>query len=336
MNKRKLGISRRGLPRIAVFAWVVGCLGSPTAAAGTARSYAVVDTGQEYCYDLNRAVEFPEAGRPFYGQDAQYNVNQPSYTDNDDGTVRDNVTGLEWTQVPAERMTYHQAVSGAARCRAGGYFDWRLPTIKELYSLVQFSGTDPDPMSVDTTGLAPFIDASFFRFQYGDPSRRERIIDAQYASSTRYASTTMNGMETVFGVNFADGRIKGYGLRTPRGEKTFYVLYVRGNPDYGTNHFKDNRDGTITDQATGLTWVKADSARGMPWPTALQYAENMELAGHSDWRLPNAKELQSIVDYSRSPDTTGSAAMTRSSTLPKSQTKVAERISRSTGPAART
>ena len=47
----------------------------------------------------------------------------------------------------------------------------------------------------------------------------------------------------------------------------------------------------------------------MDWPAALEYAEGLDLAGHSDWRLPNAKELQSIIDYTRSPDTTGSAAI---------------------------
>jgi hypothetical protein len=47
----------------------------------------------------------------------------------------------------------------------------------------------------------------------------------------------------------------------------------------------------------------------MNWEDALDYAENLELAGYSDWRLPNAKELQSIIDYSRCPDTTDSAAI---------------------------
>ena len=119
----------------------------------------------------------------------------------------------------------------------------------------------------------------------------------------------MGGARTMFGVNFADGRIKGYPVRSPRGEKTFHVLYVRGNPDYGKNRFRDNGDGTISDEATGLTWMQTDSGKGMDWPSALEYAESMEFAGHADWRLPSAKELQSLVDYTRSPDTTGSAAI---------------------------
>ena len=47
----------------------------------------------------------------------------------------------------------------------------------------------------------------------------------------------------------------------------------------------------------------------MNWKDALEYAENLNLGGNNDWRLPNAKELQSIVDYSRSPETSNSAAI---------------------------
>jgi hypothetical protein len=144
----------------------------------------------------------------------------------------------------------------------------------------------------------------------GDTSVGDRIIDAQYWSSTEYVSTTMDGAATVFGVNFADGRIKGY----PRdagidGPKTEFVLYVRGGMNYGVNSFVDNGDGTITDNATGLLWMQTDSGQGMNWQDALAYCEALSQAGYDDWRLPNAKELQSIVDYSRSPATTDSAAI---------------------------
>jgi hypothetical protein len=272
-------------------------------------AYPIVDTGQLHAYDDRSAIEFPKAGNPYCGQDAQYTANAPSYKDNGNGTVSDLVTGLMWTQDPGEKTTLNEALANAKKCRTGDHSDWRLPTIKELYSLIQLNGTDPDPMSTDTSGLKPFIDTHFFKFQYGREEMGERIIDSQYASSTKYVSTTMGGNETMFGVNFADGRIKGYPSKSRRGEGKYYVLYVRDNPDYGINKFKDNGDGTITDEATGLTWMKADSGKGLDWPTALEYAEGMEFAGHSDWRLPNAKELQSIIDYTRSPDTTGSAAI---------------------------
>ncbi len=74
----------------------------------------------------------------------------------------------------------------------------------------------------------------------------------------------------------------------------------------------DNGDGTITDNATGLIWTKSDSGTGMNWQEALAWVQTKNAAnylGHSDWRLPNAKELQSIVDYTRSPDTSGLAAI---------------------------
>ena len=282
-----------------------------TQTAPAKTTYPVVDTGQVHCYDDQNAIEFPKLGKTYYGQDAQYSANPTSYKVNDDGTVSDLVTDLMWQQDPGEKKTFDEAVADASKCRTGGYKDWRLPTIKELYSLIQLNGTDPDPNSDDPSVLTPFIDDSVFKFTYGKEEDGDRIIDSQFASSTQYVSTTMGGNKTLFGVNFADGRIKGYPIEDRRrgGQKTFYVLYVRGNTDYGINQFKDNKDGTITDETTDLTWMKADSGKGMDWPIALEYAENFELAGYDDWRLPNAKELQSIIDYTRSPDTTDSAAI---------------------------
>ena len=282
--------------------------------------YAIVDSGQVRCYSDDREIEFPKPGAGWFGQDAQYAGRQPSYRNNGDGTISDLNTGLMWQADPGAKKTFSQAVAGAAKCKLAGYRDWRLPTIKELYSLILFSGTDPDPMSSSTASQKPFIDTKYFKFKYGDTAKGDRIIDSQFATCTRYVSTTMRGDATMFGVNFADGRIKGYPMKNPRTGKGkgFHVLYVRGAKSYGKNKFKDNRDGTVTDAATGLTWMKVDSGAlkagrkkdgKLNWKEALNWAENLKYAGHSDWRLPSVKELQSIVDYSRSPATTNSAAI---------------------------
>ena len=275
-------------------------------------SYAVVDTGQEKCYDDSREIACPQPGEAFCGQDAQYQGRQPAYQDNRDGTISDLTTGLMWQKTPGNKVTYAEAVAAAKDLYLGGYDDWRLPTIKELYSLILFSGTDPAPESIEPA--VPFIDTRYFDFSYGDVSAGERIIDAQYWSSTEYTGTTMHQAETVFGVNFADGRIKGYPRDTGfRGEPmTAFVRYVRGNPDYGISGLIDNGDGTVTDNATGLMWSIDDSGIGMNWQDALAWVQQRNeenYLGYNDWRLPNAKELQSIVDYARSPQTTDSAAI---------------------------
>ncbi len=272
--------------------------------------YQVVDTGQTTCYNDTVGIECPGAGEAFSGQDAQYAGAQPRYVDNGDGTVTDMNTGLMWQQDPGAKVTYLEAVSGAEALELAGHADWRLPTIKELYSLIVFSGVDPSGQETEESAV-PFIDTDYFIFQYGGANAGERLIDAQFWSSTGYVATTMRDAATVFGVNFADGRIKGYprdigGRGTPMTE---FVRYVRGNPDYGVNDLVDNGDGTITDRATGLMWMQADSGAGLDWEEALAYCERLEHAGHDDWRLPNAKELQSIVDYTRSPKTTSSAAL---------------------------
>ncbi len=299
---------------------------APDPPDATTVSYPIVDTGQAACYADSNAITCPAAGAAFYGQDAQFAGNQPSYTLSADGlTVYDNVTGLTWTQSPDldgdgdidadDKLTFAQAQAYPDTLNSqayGGYTDWRLPTIKELYSLIDFRGGDPSSYSgSDASALVPFIDADYFAFGYGDAAAGERIIDAQYWSSTQYAADTPD--DKVFGVNFADGRIKGYpSTLAGGGPFAAYVRFVRSDADYGVNQFADNGDGAITDVATGLMWTQADSGAGLSWEEALAWVQTMNsqnYLGYSDWRLPNAKELQSIVDYSRSPDTTGSAAI---------------------------
>lgn len=297
-------------------------------------SYPVVDTGQHACYGAIgnvRLTACPAPGARYYGQDAQYSANESSYTDNGDGTVTDNVTGLMWQKSFTDDVAWSDAAGLAAKADTGGYRDWRVPTIKELYSLIDFSGStgtgrpdSPTPPS----DAAPYIDIQAFDFEYPSqswalPGAGSRYIDAQYISSTVYTGTTMRGVRTFFGVNFADGRIKGYPLEGGP-NRGWDLRLVRGPRDYGVNNFADNGDGTVSDSATGLMWMKADSGDTaftgavadnhypdgrMDWPEALAFCEASSHAGYSDWRLPNAKELQTIVDYSRSLQATRSAAI---------------------------
>ena len=276
-------------------------------------SYKIVDTGQEECYDTINTIPVPQQGDPFYGQDAQHQGFQPAYVDNGDGTITDLNTNLMWQKyLLDDKFTYSEALVAADTFSLAGYNDWRLPTIKELYSLIDFSGST----GMSASGSVPYINTDYFEFRYGgvlDPG--ERFIDAQYATSTEYQGTTMNNEQTMFGVNFADGRIKGY----PQ-TKDFEVRYVRGNEEYGINDFFDNGDGTISDNTTGLMWSESGSENGMNWEDALAWVQqkNSEnYLGYNDWRLPNAKELQSLVDYMRSPTATNSAAISSLFSVPE-------------------
>ncbi|MBM4387567.1 MAG: DUF1566 domain-containing protein, partial [Deltaproteobacteria bacterium] len=63
--------------------------------------------------------------------------------------------------------------------------------------------------------------------------------------------------------------------------------------------FNDNGNGTVSDSGTGLMWQKATAPGTYKWKDALKYCEDLTLAGYSDWRLPDIKELSSIVDDSK-------------------------------------
>lgn len=269
-------------------------------------SYPIVHTGVTQFYNNNAEISAPTLGTSFYGQDANYQSRMPSYTHNGDGTITDNISGLMWEQSMGDKISFTEALTKASQSALGGHNDWRVPTIKELYSLIQFTGH-----LSHGTPIILYIDVNYFEQSLGDESLGERNIDAQTWSSNEYVGRTMNNDETIFGVNFIDGRIKGYPKYHPGtgNANLMYFRMVRGNTDYGNNNFVDNGDGTISDLATGLMWQKNDNETGVDWEDALSYAQTLKTAGYEDWRLPNAKELQSIVDYSRSLQTTNTAAI---------------------------
>ena len=60
----------------------------------------------------------------------------------------------------------------------------------------------------------------------------------------------------------------------------------------------DNGNGTVTDIGTGLVWQQGEPG-AMTWGNAISYCEGLSLDGHSDWRLPNVKELESLTDDTR-------------------------------------
>ncbi|WP_153913784.1 DUF1566 domain-containing protein [Shewanella sp. TC10] len=158
----------------------------------------------------------------------------------------------------------------------------------------------------------PYLNTTYFDFEYD----RRRPFAGAFWSSTVYNKgavqnvTIHGGLQGGFGFNFADGHIKSYetglffnGTTIQKSDHMFvpgnYVRAVRNTTSLYNMDYIDNKNGTITDQSTGLMWAKSDSGKKMDWVKALEYAETASLAGFIDWRLPNAKELQSLVDYEK-------------------------------------
>jgi len=295
--------------------------------------YNVVDTNQTECYNSTTGATRTCTGA---GEDAEHDGLQPNYTSysvvSGEDVVLDNNTGLMWQASSDtdgvsgldinDKMTPAEAVSYCEALDYGSYSDWRLPNIKELYSIYLMSGMDlsgkpgatSNGTTVDHTGIEPFIDTAYFDIGYGDTSAGERAIDGQYISSTDniaqdYSGITYAWEDTTFGVNFVDGHIKPY-ERYASGavDAAYYVRCVRGNPDYGNNDFSDNGDSTVTDNATNLMWEQGDS-HSNDFDDAMSVCSSATTGSHSDWRLPNAKELQSIVDYSNAPGITGNPSI---------------------------
>jgi len=244
-------------------------------------TYPIVDTKQGFCYNDSVKIEYPNKGEDYYGQDSQYEGIQPSYTNNGDGTITDNITGLIWAQdQSSQTMQWSQASPYCESLTTGGYNDWRMPTVKELWSLRDFS-----------TGW-PWIDTTYFNLSGDGTQMNEHHswTSNLYLVESEYQNEQVQG-DPAWIVNDWTGHIKAMsGAR--------FVRAVRGTTTYGKNAFVDNGDGTVTDIATGLMWSQDDNGEQIYWKEALAYAESATLAGFNDWRLPNIKELQSIADYS--------------------------------------
>ena len=252
--------------------------------------FPVPDTGQTRCYNNTNEITCPQPGERFYGQDAQYTMNPPSYIKLDGNgnelpasatswaMVTDKATGLIW-EVKTDDGSVHDKdnvynwqnacdlfVAQVNDSKFGGHADWRLPSIKELASIVNLGTYEP---AVDTT-LFPNTVSSYFW------------------------SGTANGHfpDGAWSLDFEDGSV------SPASDKNYtnYVRCVRGGSPGTLKPLTNNGDGTVTDNTTGLMWQQATAPGAYSWEEALSYADNLTYAEYGDWRLPNLKELQSITD----------------------------------------
>ena len=133
------------------------------AGAGWAAQAHVPQTGQELCYDSDGNEIFCRGT----GQDGDLQegvpIPTPRYTDKGDGTIKDNLTGLIWLKnanCPKEKRDWPTALDDVASLNSTGKMnghdcgdgsgrkgshstDWRLPNIRELFSLVDFAFSSP-------------------------------------------------------------------------------------------------------------------------------------------------------------------------------------------------
>lgn len=224
------------------------------------------DTGQTTSYTTT------------FGEDNDYNINPQMFTNNANGTITDEVTSLMWQQVDGGEMTIENAIIYADNLVLGGYSDWRLPSPKESFSILNLQNINP---AINTTYFTN-TNADYWwtnTYQAGD-NTKVWCTNAGGGIGNKPKSETISA-----------GGIKKFHARAVRDITTPTVI---------ANHFTDNSDGTITDNLTQLIWQKAPNVTAVTWENAIAYAEGLSLANATDWRLPNVKELQSLNDESLS------------------------------------
>lgn len=204
------------------------------------------------------------------GDDGYYSINPRSYTGNGDGTVTDNVTQLVWQQSDSGQS--HNWTDANAYCEdltLGGLSDWRLPTLQELASIMDYGRVWPafDSMAFDYSFMTYLTSTTL-------------AINNSEAWSV---STTLGPFSHVSKSGLSGG------VRCVRGasmSSSFMPLVI-------------NDSDTVTDVNTGLSWQRQDDEQTKSWGDALTYCAGLALDGFSDWRLPSINELTSLVNYDK-------------------------------------
>lgn len=235
-------------------------------------------------------LQLPDTGQTLdattlFGEDSDYTSNPPSFTDHGDGTITDNVTGLMWQKTDGGEMTWDAARTNAPAA-LGGFNDWRLPTAQEAFSILNHN-------------LNPALDAAYFVNHPGGTPGYFWTSDQFYGDNTKVWAINSGG---GLGPHPKSATV------SAGGALRFHARYMRGAPPTTGHNYCNNNDGTITDLDTGLMWAQTPSS-SLSWSNALAYGESLTLAGFTDWRVPNVKELQSLVDITRATASTAAGAV---------------------------
>ncbi len=234
------------------------------------------------------------------GDDGYYQAGvqwpDPRFTDNGDGTVTDNLTGLMWTQDADINgdMTWDYGIHWCNVLDHAGYSDWRMPNMRELLSLLDMGKYSP--------GLPdghPFTDVQTENYwsssTYAGNNAYAWYVYIKWGESLHYDKTDTCYVWAVRGVSDGNAPIP------VTGQTTSYCEGDDGDYQMGTQwpdpRFTDNGDGTVTDNLTGLMWTRdADIDGKKTRDGAIDYCNALNHAGHNDWRLPNIMELNSLID----------------------------------------
>lgn len=226
----------------------------------------------------NRSMlHLPDTGQeadftPTPGEDSDFTLFPLSYIVHEDETLTDEVTGLMWQQQDGGEMTFEQAQAFVDSLTLAGYDDWRLPNAHELMSIQDMQQSNP---SVETQAFAD--------------------TDAEYWWS---ADAQANDPNKIWVTN-AGGGIGNHPKTetiSAGGTHRFHARAVRSvaPPETLTSRFLIQSNGTVIDAMTDLQWQQVAPNDTLTWEQALNYADTLSLAGYTDWRLPNCKELHSI------------------------------------------
>jgi len=271
---------------------------------------AVNDAGESDLSEIKRmAVLIPQTGQTTrYADNDDGDLEEGAawpvtrFIDNGDQTVTDTLTGLMWQKNPnaIPKSNWSQALSLCDSSPVASYTDWRMPNLREMLSLIDYYYYS---LAVDTTAF-PLLDGDDTIYW----TSTSNIADGVYAwcvdldtGETAAASKTLDSY-WVWAVRDDIGTAKAEIART--GQSASLVDYDDGYYDQGViwpdARFVDNGDGTVTDVMTGLMWLQdADSITARSWANALSAVAALSTGDHHDWRLPNVREIESLLDLSQ-------------------------------------